>query len=95
MHVEHIPRIGHLSDVDLFVVGTRFCASAGRPDARNALLKRRSLPVSPTAFHCALAKKSTLERDRPSGSPGFSRWMPVGAAVACRERPIRLMHVEK
>jgi len=43
------------------VVGTRFCASAPRPDAGRALLDRRSLPREPTAFNCDPAKKSTLE----------------------------------
>ncbi len=44
------------------MVGTRFCASATRPDAGRALLERQSLPREPTAFHGDLAKKSTLER---------------------------------
>jgi len=46
------------------VVGTRFCASATRPDAGRALLDRWSLPREPTAFHCDLAKTSTRERGR-------------------------------
>ncbi len=43
------------------VVGTRFCASAARPDVGRALREQRSLPREPTTFQCDLAKKSTLE----------------------------------
>jgi hypothetical protein len=52
------------------VVGTRFCASAARPNAGNAVLEQRPLPILPTAFHGDPAKTSTPERLR---SPGFSR----------------------
>jgi hypothetical protein len=50
------------------VVGTRFCASAARPNAGNAALERQPLPILPTAFHGDPVKKSTPEsrqtRDR-------------------------------
>jgi hypothetical protein len=45
-----------------FVVGTRFCASAARPNAGNTALERQRLPVLPTVFQCDPAKKSLLER---------------------------------
>jgi hypothetical protein len=44
------------------VVGTRFCASAARPNAGNAVLEQRPLPILPTAFHGDPAKTSTPER---------------------------------
>jgi len=50
----------------LFMVGTRFCASAARPNAENTALERQPLPLPLTALHCDPAKKSTLERDRYS-----------------------------
>jgi hypothetical protein len=45
-----------------FVVGTRFCASAAHPNAGNAVLEQRPLPILPTAFHGDPAKTSTPER---------------------------------
>jgi hypothetical protein len=45
-----------------FVVGTRFCASAARPTAGNAVLEQRPLPILPTAFQCDPVKKSIPER---------------------------------
>jgi hypothetical protein len=50
------------------VVGTRFCASAARPTAGNAVLEQRPLPILPTAFHGDPAKKSTPESPEPPGS---------------------------
>jgi hypothetical protein len=44
------------------VVGTRFCASAARPNAGNAALERQPLPILPTAFHCDPVKKSPPEK---------------------------------
>jgi hypothetical protein len=46
----------------LFMVGTRFCASAARSNAEHTALERQLLPVPLTAFQCDPAKKSTLER---------------------------------
>jgi hypothetical protein len=43
------------------VVGTRFCASAAPPNAGNAVLEQRPLPILPTAFHGDPAKTSTPE----------------------------------
>ena len=45
----------------LFMVGTRFCASAARPNAEHTARERQRLPLPLTAFQCALTKKSTLE----------------------------------
>jgi hypothetical protein len=44
------------------MVGTRFCASAARPNAENTALKWQPLPVPLTAFQYDPAKPSTLER---------------------------------
>ena len=46
----------------LFMVGTRFCASAARPNAEHTARERQPLPLPLTAFQCTLTKKSTLER---------------------------------
>jgi hypothetical protein len=51
-----------------FVVGTRFCASAARPNAGNTALERQPLPVPLTAFQRDPAKKSPLERNVIPGS---------------------------
>jgi hypothetical protein len=55
------------------VVGTRFCASAARPNAGNAALERRPLPILPTAFHGDPAKKSPPERTPALGPCGSNR----------------------
>jgi len=68
----------HWQDVDMtlgtaalkwryFGVGTRFCASAARPNAGNAALERRPLPILSTAFHGDPAKTSTPERGTADG----------------------------
>jgi uncharacterized protein len=55
----------------LFIVGTRFCASAARPNAEHTALERQRLPLPLTAFQRDPAKKSTLER-RATGDGGYS-----------------------
>jgi hypothetical protein len=44
------------------MVGTRFCASAARPNAENTALKWQPLPVPLTAFQYDPAKPSTREK---------------------------------
>jgi hypothetical protein len=60
------------------VVGTRFCASAARPTAGNAVLEQRPLPILPTAFHGDPAKTSTPERSIPAGTIPDRAVVPKG-----------------
>jgi long-chain acyl-CoA synthetase len=69
----------------LFMVGTRFCASAARPNAEHTALERQRLPLPLTAFQRDPAKKSTLER---IVTPGGENIQPDTVEATYEEDPV-------